>query len=521
MKLQFAFGNPRKKRKKGVAKRKKSKKNRSVIKKSTKAMKHMTKRKRRKGRRTARKNPLKYTATKKFAHLKGKGKRKTGSFPTKKEWAAKFAREVAAFKKKHGGVLDYDAHTQLLHIKKAAYDKHKAAATAFISKIKQYKKHGWDVKTVISNETGGSVAKKRKSKKRKTRKVKAASKRRASKRKGGKRKSAKRGKRGKRKGMSAKAKRAFVARMKKARKAKHPKRKASKRKSSKRGKRGKRRTRMITHKHAKSTRHVRRGAKARVTARKRKGSYKIKTHFGRGKKRVRLTGSLRPSKSGLKGIFKINPFRRNPMTDAIAKFTGLNNKELQLLAIGAAAAPISAALLPRIPGLNTVVGMVAGYIPAKYQSAGVNLLLGVALNAVAGKVGGQGGKYAGMVGEGLAAASIIQLVSSMATDGLRAAGMAGVNYTPQMRGLGIMPQLNGMRGVSYTPQMRGMGDVRYTPQMRGIGSSADFGSADYGGGGGYTEAHNRSRADFGANFSQDSIAEGLESEDNSYSSSMN
>jgi hypothetical protein len=75
--------------------------------------------------------------------------------------------------------------------------------------------------------------------------------------------------------------------------------------------------------------------------------------------------------------------------------------------------------------------------------------------------------------------------------------MAGVNYTPTMRGLGnVRYTPNGMRGINYTPEMRGMGIV---PTLNGMGRSPDFGkSADYGGSGGYTEDHRFSKSDFGA-----------------------
>lgn len=203
------------------------------------------------------------------------------------------------------------------------------------------------------------------------------------------------------------------------------------------------------------------------------------------------------------------------MKEQLKRFTGLEMKEVQLLAIGAAAAPISSAAMKYIPGISAVSAQIAKYVPVQYQASVMNLLLGAVLNVGADYVPAGGARKAvSMIGEGLAAASIIGLVAGGVSSALKMAGMAGVEYTPSMRGMGIVPQLN---GVNYTP----MSGVNYTPDMRGLGSSADFGSADYGGGGGYTEAHNRSRADFGANFSEDSEAEGLADDDNSYSSSMN
>jgi hypothetical protein len=95
-----------------------------------------------------------------------------------------------------------------------------------------------------------------------------------------------------------------------------------------------------------------------------------------------------------------------------------------------------------------------------------------------------------------------------------APALAGINYTP----MGIMPTMGDIR---YTPSM---GDIRYTPSMGIMPQLAgpDFGrSPNYGGGGGSKEARTQ-RADFGADWSQDS--EGLldsEDPDNAYSQAMN
>jgi len=98
-----------------------------------------------------------------------------------------------------------------------------------------------------------------------------------------------------------------------------------------------------------------------------------------------------------------------------------------------------------------------------------------------------------------------------------ALGLSGINYTPNMHGLGIMPQLN---GINFTPSMGIMpqlNGINYTPSM----GSVDFGSANYGGDGGSKEARTQN-SDFGAWDSSDSEANSdMADEDNSYASSMN
>lgn len=491
MKLQYAFGNPRrkkkkskgsKKRRKSVAKRHKSKKTKSVKSKLRKAVKHMAAKRRKKKR-----NP-------EGARISRDGRRIGTEYSPLNEREARAAEgQFIGLMKKYKNLPLGNERAAVMK-EMAALKRKLGRRASFLKILERYKESGAKITTydLQKKAKGEKVAKKKK----KSKKAKKASKKKSSKKKTTKRKSTK----------------------KKSTKRKSTKRKGTKRKGSKKRGQKRRRSKMITHRHAKTTRHIRKGTRAKVSARKRKGSYKIKTHFGRGKKKVKMTGRLRQGKKGsLRGSFKINPFRRNPM-DQIKRFTGLDNREIQLLAIGAAAAPISSAAMKYIPGINIVTAQVARFVPVQYQSAVMNLLLGAAMNVGSEYVPAGGAKKTmAMVGEGLAAASIIGLVAGGVSDLLKMTGFAGINYTPAMRGMGIVPQLN---GVNYTPNgMRGMGAVEYTP--RNMGSRADFGSADYGGGGGYTEAHNRSRADFGANFSEDSEAEGLEDQDNSYSSSMN
>ncbi len=528
MKFQWAFPatNPRKKRKKtrskkSVAKRKESGKNGSVHSKLKKAVKAMAKR---------RKKHRKSKATKTRKHSKRKSSRGRKRRNPVHAWLRKTV----------NGKSKVTAHSSTLtsperraHIKRdktvaglrkkaeamrkaKRYDEAKALADrahklqsmkmenllkdrkAFTMDVKEFQKEaaasGGKVSFTKTKEAG--VAKKRKKKK------KAAKKVHAKKAKPSKRRKKKSG--GKKRGRKKSHKRAKHAK-------KHAK-KASKKRSSKRGSRRRRksrRSRMTTHTHAQSTRHVRKGSKAKFSARKRKGSYQIKTKFGKGRKKVRVSGRARIRKGVLKGFFKINPFRRNPMTDKLKAALGLDMKDVQLLAVGAAAAPLAAALAPRVPGVKQLVAFVAPYIPLKYQGAGINLVLGALCNLAADQsfTPAQARKPLSVVGEGLVAASIIQLVSSAVADGLKATGMAGINFTPSM---GIMPQLN---GINYTPRSMGI-----QPQLNGITNRGDFGApGDYGGNAGY----HQSRADFGADWSQDSEPDQSGDDSDQHSSSMN
>jgi adenylate kinase/ribonuclease R len=393
----------------------------------------------------------------------------------------------------------------LKKLKAETYIKDAAAKQKYMQRLAE---EGAEIKSWISDEKkgGSKVAKGRKKKggKKKTAKKKATKK--AASRK-------KKSTRGRKKGRS-KAQKAALRKMqaaaKKARKAK----KGGRRKSRK----GKRKyPKMVSHKHAKSTRHIRKGSTAKVSARKKKGSYRISTYFGKGKKRVRMTGRLRASKSGLKGSFKINPFRRNPLKNIAAqtkKYMGLDAAELTSLALGGALVPIANGLVSKY--VPKAASMVSQYVGPQAAGSVIPILLGVAANALAehGVKSGAGHEYLKKAGEGLAAAGIIGLTMSLAQQ--------YVNPMIGLSGMGIMPSMNGvnytpMRGVNYTP-MRG---VNYTPSMRGMGivpslAGADFGAADYGGGGGSREAVTQS-SDFGAWQSQDSESD----VENSYSSSMN
>ena len=112
-------------------------------------------------------------------------------------------------------------------------------------------------------------------------------------------------------------------------------------------------------------------------------------------------------------------------------------------------------------------------------------------------------------------AGVIGMSTALVQALIRRAGfMSGVIYTPRLSGINYTPN---MSGINYTPNMGIMPQMGIIPQL---GSRADFGAADYGGGGGYTQAHNFSSADFGADFSSDSEAEHWGSEEDLLTSQM-
>lgn len=546
MKLQFAFGNPRRRKgakkkvakgKKKIAKKSKRAKTKRVSSRMIRARRgQMTARRRaetaakksslsrklkravqmarRKHRRSGkRKNPALQ-----MAYKVKDGKKKlvgTTKFLLKHEYEKKIENDpsVKRFKKMLAKSKDAGEKSMLankiIKLKKIKAQKYITDIAAKQKYMQRLAEEGAEIKSFITKE-GSKVAKKKKKKGGK-KAAKKATKKASSKRKGGKRKSRK----GKRRSKAQKAAlRKMLAAAKKARKAK----KGGKRRSRKGKKR--RYPKMVAHKHAKSTRHIRKGSTAKVSARKKKGSYRISTHFGKGKKRVRMTGRLRASKSGLKGSFKINPFRRNPLKNIAAqtkKYMGLDAAELTSLALGGALVPIANGLVGKYA--PKVASTISQYVGPQAAGSVLPILAGVALNAVAehGVKSGAGHEYLKKAGEGLAAAGVIGLTMSLAQQYL--SPMIGLS------GMGIMPTLNGinytpMRGINYTPSMRG---INYTPSMRGMGimpqlNGVDFGAANYGGDGGSREASTQA-SDFGAWQSSDS--EFQSDEDNNYSSSMN
>lgn len=517
MKLQFAFGNPRKRKRhksKPLAKRRKTKKtkrvkksrkkssNKAVVRKLREAIKMAKKRKpkkvfkkRRHGKR--RKNP-------EAAIIRKGGKIIGREFSplSKRETDALHGKIQSLKKQLNQAKSEYGAgspqwsklYKELVKAGKGM-DKKLGKRGAYLKTLERYAEEGASIsKFDLAKKGEGKMAKRRKKRKSSAKKHKKAAK--SAKRSHKRRKS--------RRKHSAKKRRSRKHSAKKA----HSKKRHSKKGHAKRRKsRRRRRARMITHRHSANTRHIKKGT-----------SFRFKAKSKRGKRSITVSGRV-----------KVNPHRRNPMKQLSAqskKYLGLDAAELTSLAVGGALVPIVNAGIGKIPGMSTVVAKINEFVGPQAVGSVVPLLTGVALNAVAEHAyKGKGSEYIKMAGEGLAAAGVIGLIMSMSqkyiTPALGLSGMGimpmlnGVNYTPSMRGVNYTPS---MRGVNYTPEMRGMGIM---PQLNGMGEGPDFGSADYGGGGGYTQAHKFSRADFGANFSEDSEAEGLEDQDNSYSSSMN
>lgn len=514
MKLQFAFGaNPRKPSKKKVAKRRKQKENKRVKAKKFKRG-TMARRKRKKLKKVSKKiirglrskrnalhkklkrkggsKRLKAAAKKKYAKLYKRIKKLTGKNPISYV-ASRDGRRIGSdkietrkeletrLKKKYGIQLaaskakgDYDKTNQLMAKMKDEYDAYGIERSKFLKDIKEFKASGASIK--IKGSEADSVAKKKKKSKKKSVKKAASKKKRSGRRKA-----------------SSKAK--------------------GRRKSSRRKKRHY--PKMISHRHAKSTRHVKKGSKAgfRLKKRKKSSSYIGKGKFG--KKGPSFTVRARKSKRGFSGSVKINPRRRNPMAVTVENALGLKTSEITGLVIGGALVPVVNTYLPRIPGMATVVSTINQYAGPQAAGSIVPILVGAGLNLGSDYVSGDTRKYMELAGKGMVTAGLIGLTVSLVQKGLQMAlpstPVAGINYTPRLS------------GINYTPSMRGMGDVRYTPRMGivpQLGSRADFGAADYGGGGGYTESHNRSSADFGADQSSDSQADHWGSEDDMLSSQM-
>lgn len=511
MKLQFAF-NPRKKSgKKKVAKGKKKSKTkrvkaklkkavqmakrrktpkkvlRSLRKKRDKAKRVMkSKRATSKQRKSARKahtklyrsikkktgrNPIHAYASKK---VNGKSKRigHTSTLePHEIEKRIKTDVSIASFRKKAEAMRKakrYDEAKAFAdranRLQKMKLENFEKDRKAYQKDVDQYKADGATIKYTKSVE--GAVAKKKK-----------ASKKKASKKKASKKKTAK--------------------------KASRKSTKRTARKGSRKGRRKGGKRRMLTHTHAKSTRHIRRGSRSKISARKRKGSYKVKAYFGKGKKRVKMTGSLRQSKGFLKGIFKINPFRSNPVAyknrSGLEKVAGHDIMELGTIAAAAAAAPMVTKGF-----VKYVMPYVAAYIPASIVPHVVNMLpaIGGVLLNVANDKYKQDARIQSFA-DSLIAVGVITSVYAAAT---KMTGMSGINFTPSM---GIMPQMN---GINFTPNMGVM------PQLNGITTHGDFGAAgDYGGKVGWQQ----SRADFGSDWAQDSESDMYSEDGDLHSSSMN
>lgn len=493
MKLQMAW-NPRKKK---VAKKRKKRKTKGVKAKFNKGKFKMAKKRRvRKfGRRRVRKNP-------EAAVIRKNGKIIGREFsPLSRSEADALKGKIQAAVKRYNQAESASpqrsaALKELIVLKKEANQK-LGKRDSYLKTLERYIQDGAKVSKFDFKKKGAAVAKKRKKKKGLKRKAKKAAKKLAAKKVARKARKSKRKTRKSRK-MSKAAKRAFVARMKKARKSKG----GSKRKS----RRGKKRSRprMISHRHAASTRHIKKGT-----------TFRFSTKAKRGKRKITVSGKV-----------KFNPFRSNPMKNLSAqskKFLGLDGSEIAALAVGGAAVPVVNAAISKIPGADKVVAKINEFVGPQATGAVIPILAGIALNLIGDKASGDVKSYLKLAGEGLAAAGVVSLAAGLSqTYVAPALGLSGMGIMPTLNGINYTPR--GMRGINFTP--KGMRGINFTPNMgempRLTGSrQADFGSADYGGGGGSPEART-SRADFGAWDSQDSEAfADMEDADNSYSSSMN
>ncbi len=188
------------------------------------------------------------------------------------------------------------------------------------------------------------------------------------------------------------------------------------------------------------------------------------------------------------------------MDGQIRSLTGMGTEEIASLALGGAL-------------YSTVNQMVNKYLPASISGMVnsipvlgpvlVPIAAGMACKFLSEKVPqAQVAKALDMIGEGLVGAAVVGAGVSLGQSVLpmipgfsspASVPLAGINYTPNMNGVFYTP---GLSGINYTPNM-GSHQMGIMPRLNGMGASADFGSADYGGGAGYTEDHKFSRADFG------------------------
>jgi hypothetical protein len=430
MKLQYVFGNPTrpKKRSKKVAKKK-------------------------------RKNPRKSKAMG-FNLVKmknGEVKLKktttisTGKYPTTAEISktraamnlAKAALQQARINKKKvsGKIAKAKIQKAIVNLEKAykAVDKklkdkvalRASEHTAFQGAIKNLKDTGAQVKT-STEYTGGSVAKKKK-KKKKTTKKKTTRKKRKTKKKATKKKATK-------------------------------KRKTKKKSTRKKATRKKATKKKSTRKKAKKKTTKKRKTKRKST---RKKASKKKSS-GRRKRKVKVS----KSKAIKKGyVLKANPKKkRRSRRKKNPYFGGVIMKKNNPMSV---AGMKVAGLFAKIPGLGGMAGMLGGTVPS--------LMAGIALNIISDKVNNKQVKQAAeFVGDGLLGAAVVGLGVHLSQTILPPA-LSGVDYIP---GGG---QGADYGGVDYTPEMSGMGAVDFVPggSLPGHNMNADFGQyeesvADFG-----------------------------------------
>jgi hypothetical protein len=480
MKLQFAFGNPRRKnrRKKRVVRRKKGRHNKEkVVRKAKAALSKLSRTSMKKKRRKhSRRNPVEFSARKGGKKLGG------GKFYTGAELNKHFKRPLDLAKAR------YDKAPEASSAKSSARKTYIKVLKKWETAVKDneashkdlatYQADGAKISSKTTSMKGSGVAKR---KKRKTKKS-------AGKRKHAKRKHTKKRKHAKRKH----TKRRHVKR----RVAKKAHAKHSKRKHAKRRKHSKRRAKTYSHRHSSKVRHVQGGAVVHVEA-KGKRRFSFKKKIGRGKYKARVSGSFRRTKSGLKGRIKINPRRRNPMANVekhLKSYLGMDTSELGALALGGALVPVFNGIAGKIPGVSTVVGLINQYLGPQAAGSVIPIGVGALLNALAEHniIKGTPAHYVRMAGEGMAAAGVIGLTMSLSQQYVTPAlGLSGFGIMPTLNGFGNIQYTPRMGSINYTPRLNGrMGDIRYTPKM-GIMPTLN------GMGDGYTEAHKYSRADFG------------------------
>lgn len=465
MKLQFAFGNPRKKAKKSKAKTFKRKKF-TKVKKSKKVVAKTIKRP---------KTKVKPKAIHKMKHKKSKAlKKNPDRFQIRKK--GKLVHSGVKPNMKDLGLLQSEFLKAEKEYKSAAFGskskiKARSKYAAVAGKLKKMASDSASAAKLLQRfqEEGATItnqeitmAKKKKASKKKS--YKKAFKKKATSKPVAIKKAKK--KASKKKTHKKKAhKKALV--IKKVHKKAHKK---AKKHSKKHGKKHKQK--LITHKHSAKTGHFKRGSKI-----------KFKKTVGKGKKKFTLSG-----------LFKLNPTRSNPMSkisDLAKSATSLDTMELISLGVGGALVPVINSGIGKIPYMDVVVGKINEFVGPQATGSIVPMLIGALMNVGADHLvkDAKTKKYINSAGDGLISAGIIGLTMSLSQKYVVEGMMAGVLYSP-------------MNGVNYTP----MSGVQYTP-MSGVPQLAgpDFGrTSDYGGGAGYTEGHRFSSADFGRAMDEES-----------------
>jgi adenylate kinase/ribonuclease R len=275
------------------------------------------------------------------------------------------------------------------------------------------------------------------------------------------------------------------------RKKKATKRKATKKKATKRKKTTKRKA---TKRKATKKKSTKKKATKKKTTRRRKSKKKKSLSLKKGQS-VMIKANAK--KKGYKKKYKKNPVGGKMPLQKLQKLIGYKWADIGSFALGGAFYASSNALLARFA--RPVHDMLAK-IPV-VGPAMPNFIMGVALNYLSQTVKtkalkdafdslGDGLIASSVVGMGVNAAQFVPMLQPMALP-----GMSGVDYTPELSGMGEYRQragdfgdveyFPGMEGVDYTPEMNGVDFTPGTDTLTGRGSEysdADYGyeSADYG-----------------------------------------